>query len=520
MHCWKRKLRNNMNISIQQLLYHANVKWGNRDYIFEKIDGTYVPRTFNNAINDIYALSSSLINLGLQDKNILIYGENSYYWAISDLAIMGFVGINVAVNNQWQVNDIKNVLNFVNVDAIIYSNTNNPQVVSEIKTEYPSITYLSIQEDIPRLIINGYKTINAIMHLKRDTSKPCKIVFSSGTTSTPKAAMISQDNMFFGASGLNDRLNIGSDDRALIFLPLNFTYAGILNLLYSFIFGWQVYLCSNTKELLEDLKNINPTIFCAVPLIYEKIYNGIDKKTLNILNKLIGISNILLKIHIDLRKVLFKKIHHIFGTNQGYLICAGAPFNRVIKKFYNDVGFTLIEGYGLTETSSILSCAYPDDNLSSVGTIFDGIDVKIVDPDSDGYGEIIVKGDNVFLGYINNENANSNSFDDEGYFHTGDIGFIDINNHLFLKGRKKRVIITNNGHNVFPDEIEELFLGKKDINKVKVYQSDNKIIATLYVTTIDTNFDDLVNKINQSLPKYKRISSYDVVLDSIDKRLK
>jgi len=509
-----------MKTTVQELLIEVENKWGNRNYIWQKEAEEYVPKTFSQTVNDVLALAEALLSLNLKGKKIIIYSENSYHWAISDLAIMGYVGVSVVVNKEWKIHDLSNITNFIDIAAIIYSNSKK-DVVNELKEKHPETIYLSMQDDFPTILREGNRIL-AQKANKHDFEKinpdlMSKIIFSSGTTATPKAAMLSQTNMFSGWDGLVKRVPLTENDKCYIFLPLSTTFAGIFNFLFSLLGGWSIYLNADAKTFISDLSIVKPTVVCVVPLVLEKIYNNANKLSVR---TLLAFSNFLLSFGIDIRLSLFKKLHDVLGMQDGYLICGGSFFDPKIKKFYKDTGFIILEGYALTETASVLSITYPNDDITSVGTIYEDIDVKVINPDDDGYGELVVKGDNVFLGYYNNEQATEVAFDEDGYFYTGDIGFINNKRKVFLKGRKRRVIITNNGLNVFPDEIEELFLKYAIINKVKVYEDSNHLAATLYVTNTNVETQLIIDEINQLLPRYMRISKHEVILDTIDNRIK
>ena len=180
----------------------------------------------------------------------------------------------------------------------------------------------------------------------------------------------------------------------------------------------------------------------------------------------------------------------------------------------------MMQAYGLSETSSSIAISYPfDDDLESTGTLFENLDIKIYEPDENQVGELIVKGDALFIGYANDENATKTAFDSEGYFHTGDMAFIK-DNRLFFVGRKKRIIITNNGENVSPDEVEAKLEQIEPIKKATIYQKENKICATLYVDNLDIDYNNIITDFNNNVPKYQRIDEFEVVDNSIDKRLK
>lgn len=485
-----------MNRTIQEILKEDFEKWKDREYIFTRINGIYRAKTFGQTIYDVLALAEMLLAFALHNENIAVYGENSYEWMVADLAIMAYVGTNVAIDKEWEEKSIDNALKRTDVKCLIYSK-DKERIIDTLKTKN-DIIYICMQDDFPDLLAKGYRLLKNKDDIfdfdERKYDKMCKIVFSSGTTSVPKASMLTQRNILCGWDNLYKRAPINENDICYLFLPLHHTYAGLCNFLYSTISGMKIYLCSDTKKIGEELQIVKPTVFCAVPLIYER-FSKIASQT-------------------------GKDLKTLFGGNIKYMFSGGAYFDENIRRQYKQAGLNMMEAYALTETSSIFSIQYSNSpNVKSVGTIFENIDVKVINSDENGCGELVVKGDNVCLGYYGNEKATKEAFDKDGYFHTGDLGYIDEDNELYLIGRKKRMIITGNGENINPEEIEQLILENFKVTKVKVYEDGGIIKATMYVSS-DIDGKTVLKNINKLLPKYKQIREYDIIRDSIDTRLK
>ena len=260
--------------------------------------------------------------------------------------------------------------------------------------------------------------------------------------------------------------------------------------MYSLVAGYKIYLASSTANIGRELLEVNPTIFCAVPLVF---YNLLDAYQ--------------------------DKINMAFGTNIKYLFCGGAAISKETRKIYKDKDLNMMQAYALSETASSLAIAYPyKDDLESSGTIFEDMDVRISNPDNDGIGEIIVKGDAVFIGYTDKD-LTKNVFDEDGYFHTGDLGYIK-NNNIYLKGRKKKMLLTSNGENVMAEAIEENIKSRsKFIKSVKAYTKKDKIVVNVYVDK-DIDIKTIIDEYNKDVPRYERVSDYKVYFDSIDTRLK
>ena len=259
--------------------------------------------------------------------------------------------------------------------------------------------------------------------------------------------------------------------------------------MYSLITGHRLYLASSTSNIGKELLETNPTIFCCVPLVLNKLYDTYKEN-----------------------------IDTAFGNNIRCIICGGAPLSKEIRKIFKDKKMCLMQTYAMNENSYSFTLAYLfHDDLESDGEIYEDIDVKVIDKDNNGIGEIIVKGDNVFQGYTNKK-LNKLVFDKNGYFHTGDLGYIR-RNRLYIFGRKKKMLVTSNGENIDAETIENRIKEKdKNIVEVKAYIKDDKIAVNIYVSDdIDSN---IVDEYNKEVPKYERISSFTIYRDSLDTRLK
>ena len=408
--------------------------------------------------------------------------ENSTKLMEHDLAITFYVGISAPVSKEWKLNDLLSGIDELKADLLIYSDTFE-EYAKEAKKK-ANIDILNINKINPK-----FSEELLDMPIKNQ-NKVAKIVFSSGTTGKSKAVKLSLKNIFAGFDSLLRRCPFNHTDSTYLFLPLNHTYASVYNFFYSLVAGYSIYLSSSTKKIGEELLETNPTIFCAVPLVY----------------------NNLLQAYQD-------KINYAFGKNIKYLFCGGAPLSKETRKFYKDKGLNLMQAYALSETASSFAIAYPyQDDLESTGTIFEDLDVKVVDKDKDGIGEIVVKGDCVFLGYTD-KSLNKRVFDKDGYFHTGDLGYIK-DNKLFLKGRKKKMLLTSNGENVIAESIENNIKERdNNINDVKAYIKNDKLAVDIYVSN-DIDVDKIINEYNKDVPKYERIEFYNIKEDSIDVRLK
>ncbi len=470
-------------MQLKRILKKNYKEWKNDEYIYQKDNnGIYQSITYGKFIEDSLGIAKDLIDQGYKNKKIIIISENSINLMKCDFAISFFVGLSAPVSKEWKKRDLLNGIEELKADLLIYSD-NFKDMVKEIEKEI----------DIKTINMKNLKTIFNLDLFElpiKNQNKAAKIVFSSGTTGKSKAVKLSLKNIFAGLPSLTRRCKFTHEDSTYLFLPLNHTYASVYNFMYSLIKGYRIYLASSTANIGKELLETNPTIFCAVPLVFNNLYQAYQDK-----------------------------ISIAFGKNIKYLFCGGAPITKELRKVYKDNNLNLMQAYALSETASSLAIAYPyQDDLESVGTIFEDLDVKIYEPDKDGIGEIIVKGDCVFLGYID-KSLTKRVFDDKGYFHTGDLGIIK-NNKIYLKGRKKKMLLTSNGENIIASSIEDNIKNRSEsIQTVKAYIKDDKLAVDIYVKD-KIDVDSIIETYNNEVPKYERISSYNIYLDSIDTRLK
>lgn len=471
--------------NIHRILEDGIKKFSEKDFIFERNGNSFLPKSYERFAKDVRGIARALIGMGLKGKNLLMYGCNSYNYMAADAAIMAYVGKSCTISKEWAQHDLLNAARQLNAAALIYS-SDKRECAESLKQQLPQLILIQL-DSICNIAVDGDTPIPAA------DDECCKIIYSSGTTGMPKAVMLSQDNMFANYDSLIKRTPFTPQDKDYLFLPLSHTYAGICNFLYAMISGMSLYLCSDTKLIMEELQMVKPTVFCSVPLIYEKLYAACTSQQLPPAAAL--------------------------GGNTRFLFSGGAYMRPEIRRFLKDAGLDLHEAYGLTETSSLISCEYSDpDDTESVGAVLEGMELAIDSPDENGVGEITVRGGNVFTGYFNNDEATKRAFTEDGFFRTGDLGSIR-NGKLYIVGRKRRMILTANGENVFPDEIEDRFAKYPQISKAKVYERDNYIAAAIY-TTEECDTDTIIAEVNETLPKYAQIRIWDTFNDSIDARIK
>ena len=450
-------------------------------------NNTRIEKTFNDVYKDVLTLSNYFKN-NYKNKHIALMGENSYIWIITFLAIILSGNVCVVMDKDVDEETLVKLLKLSDSKVICYSKDYNSFVKD---MNYQSISL----EDLTNTIEN---LNNNEIDLKIDNAQDAAIFFTSGTTGANKAVLLSQKNMardIYAASSL-----FKPDGSVVSVLPFHHAFGFITSILKPFYYGKEVFLNSSLKYVLRDLKENKPDTLFVVPAFVETFYRQIWKTVRNrhkdkLLKYSLKISNSLLKFNIDLRKILFKEILEEFGGNLHYIICGGAYLDKKYVKWFRGLGIEILNGYGITECSPVVSVNrnnyYKD---GSVGQICRDVEVK---------GDIVMKG------YYKDKKATKEVIKD-GYFYTGDLGYLDKDGFLFITGRKKNIIILSNGENISPEEIESELLKDKGIMEVIVYEEGNKLVASIYPAEEylgnQEYFDNLIYKYNRNKPKNHQIA--------------
>ena len=469
-------------MDVNKLLKEDYQKWKNNQYIFQKEQGRFEGKTFGQFTEDTYRLAEHLLRLGLSDEKVIIYGRNSYALMVADLAVTAFVGISVVVAKDMKGESVRKLAEAIDAKAILYASEKEETVQKILETMH--IRTICFDE-IPRL-----PECEQLFQLTSRNPDVCsKIVFSSGTTGPSKGVQLSLRNIFFGYSELSKRVQYTTEDRVYLFLPLNHVYASCYCYYLSLIDGYQIYLASSTSKIAEELLESQPTFFCAVPLVYQKLLDQYGDQ-----------------------------IGQAFGSRIRFLFCSGAPCPKELRSAYR--GLPMLQAFGMSETAASFSIDYPgDQDEDSAGTIFSNIDARIFDPDEQGVGEIIVKGGNVFLGYLD-EQLTKECFDENGYFHTGDIGKIR-NGKLIVLQRKKKTLVGSNGETMDVSALSEMLCSLDDnILRADLTLVHDRLSADLYVKDPNRSAANAVEQYNQMVLRHERIEHMNIIPDSLDKRLK
>ena len=530
---------------LKDMLNQTGEVYGDRPaYIFKTEEkGKFRTITHKEFRENINALGTTLIQMGLKDKRIALISENRYEWELSYLAVASGVGVIVPLDKALPDNELESLILRSQVEAIIYSskydaimntlrekkNTNLKYFISMDLEENTQGIYAekALVEKGKKLLADGNKTY---IDAKIDSEKMGIMLFTSGTTAMSKAVMLSHKNLVTNVMDIIQRFDLTDEDRFLSFLPLHHVFECTVGFLYPISIGGSIAFCEGVKHMAENIKEFEITAMISVPavfdIIYRKVMKTIEKKgKLANLEKGKKVSQFLLKMKIDLRKQLFKEVHESLGPKLKLVVTGGAALDPETEKGFNDLGFDVEQGYGLTETAPVIAAETPKcRRLGSIGKKFPSVEVKIDDPDEEGIGELMAKGPSIMLGYYENEEATKSALESDGWFHTGDLARIDKDGFIYISGRKKSVIVLNNGKNVFPEEIETLlnkvegiketfvFEKKEDDGDVKVCVEivyDKELIKELYNIEGEENIKeflwDKVKEVNKLMPKYKYV---------------
>jgi long-chain acyl-CoA synthetase len=496
-----------IDTTIKDAIITAFHTWHDRPFLWTNINDVYTPKTYGEVIGTAFALAEYFMDQGLKDEKIAIFAKNSAEWVSADYAITLSSNVSLLIDASWQLFEVQNVVRFIEPRVLLYDKTTS-SIILHLKKSMPNTLFMSL-EDLPEPQDN----VPASLPL-RNPKELAKIFFSSGTTDRPKAIMLSETNMLFGWDEISRRMKgVGPDDVCYVFLPFHHVYANVIILLYVLPIGCQIYLCSSIKDVKKELQLARPTIIHGVPLFYERIYGAIPQPTLQKAHRAIRLANAL-HFNKSIRKILFAQLHNSLGGHIKYLISGGARLDPVIRKFFYEAGLDIITAYAATETAGSLFASVDSTKYESVGRPYKGVFTKIIKPDKTGVGEIAVKGPNVFLGYYDNEAANENAFDNDEYYHTGDLGKFDEEGELHIIGRKKRMILLSNGENVWPDEIEALLHRTKSIVSSRVFSQDASIRAMITISDISnrSSAEKHCMSVNSKLPKYSKIKHFDYVV--------
>jgi long-chain acyl-CoA synthetase len=545
--------------TVKEIFEESINKYSDKEFILEKFNpkGKFENISYKQFGEDVIALGTALTNkYNLSGEKIVIIGENTYYWYVSYMTALCGAGIAVPVDKELPPNELENVINRSKATVVIYS-TKKKDIIKKVENNLPGVKYfVQMNSDeklfgreigIDTIITEGKKLVNSgddsFMKIKIDPEEFKVLIFTSGTTSAAKGVMICNRNLAENINAISAYVKLAPKDRFFSVLPLHHTYESTIGFLLPMAVGASIAVCQGLKYIVPNLKETKPTALLAVPLLIENLYKKINQSIekggkAGLVNSMMHVTNALKNVGIDIKKRVFSEIYENLGGNLKYVVSAAAPIDAKVGKWLQDIGIIFLQGYGLTETAPIaaLTPEY-DTRVGSAGKAVICDEIKIHAPNEKGEGEVWIKGKTVMLGYYENEEATKEVMHD-GWFNAGDIGYME-DGFLYITGRSKNVIVTQNGKNIYPEEIE-LLLGKVDEIKecmvygkqmnpedkeltisVKVIPNYEKIEEKYGKDLTETQIHDIIwdeiKKVNRKLTSYKAIKNLEIKKDEFEK---
>ena len=515
----------------------------------------YVTKTYKEFGEDVLALGTALIKkLDLKNKRVIIIGETQYGWYMSYMAMLCGVGIAVPTDKELPLNELENIAKRSRASAIIYS-PSKAEAVNKLKESIPEIQYfiemksdkslegkdvglLNLVEDGKKIIAAGDDSFEKI---KIDPEAFKILFFTSGTTSNSKGVMLNNRNLAENINAVSAYVKIYNTDRFFSILPLHHCYESTIGFLVAMAFGSSIAVCEGLKYIVPNLQEAKPSLLLSVPLLAESLYKKINEKIVKskkdkLVAAIIAITNGLKAMGIDVKRKVFKDIHENLGGNLRIIVSAAAPIDKKVGVWLEDIGITFLQGYGLTETAPIAALT-PDykPKLGSAGKPIVQATVKIDNPNENGEGEILIKTPTLMMGYYEDEKETRKVIDKKGFFHSGDVGYLDEDGFIFITGRSKNVIVTQNGKNIYPEEIEALLGRVPEIKDVIIYgkspekgskKEDKELIITAKVVVNKEKVKELhgdisaeeiydiiwkqIKEVNKQLTSYKAVKSLEI----------
>ena len=508
----------------------------------KETESNYVSITYNEFSSNINSLGTKLINMGLKNKKIAIISPNRYEWCVSYFAVVNGTGIVVPLDKSLPDNEIESSIIRSKVEAVIFDKSYS-DIFTKIKNDGKSSLefYISMDSDINlefalnfkdlvndgnKLIDNGNKEYT---DAEIDNEKMSIMLFTSGTTSMSKIVMLSHKNIASNINSICRSLLIYPDDVMLSFLPLHHTFECSTTFLTGLHYGACIAFCDGVKHIAKNMAEYKVSVFIVVPILlesmYKKVMKGIaDSGKAKLVTSMSNLANFLLKFKIDVRKKVFSSVLNKLGGRLRLIVSGAAALDKDTLIGFRNFGVTVFQGYGLTETSPVLAVENVNYmKAGSIGMPLYNVELEIDNPGENGIGEIKAKGPNVMLGYYENKEETDNVLKD-GWFYTGDLGYIDDEGYTFITGRKKNVIVLKNGKNIFPEELEALANNIPGVLESIVYgkhDKDDDLLICIKIVYSEETMKELyhdkeiseyksiltneIKKINKNMPAYKYI---------------
>ncbi len=553
--------------TIQEIFKRSIKEYSKKEFILEKFDskGKYSSITYGQYGEDVINFGTALmrkLDLG-ENPRILIISETTYHWYVAYMTLLCGNGIAIPTDKELPDNELENVINRSKADVIIYSEK-KADSIKKVLPNIPNVKYFIkmyseegfdgknvgmkyLIEEGKALVTNGDDAYSKV-EIIPDEFKV--LLFTSGTTSSAKGVMLSSLNLAENVNAVSAYVKVYPEDRFFSVLPLHHTYESTIGYLIPLAFGASIAVCQGLKHIVPNLQETNPTILLAVPLLVENLYRKINanikkSKKDGLVNSMIHVTNALKTVGVDIKRKVFAEIHENLGGKLRIIVSAAAPIDAKVGKWVEDIGIVFLQGYGLTETAPI-SALTPEfqAKVGSAGKAIFSAELKIDSPNENGEGEVLIKTPTLMLGYYEDDEATNEVIeyiDGERWFRSGDIGYLDKDGFLYITGRCKNVIVTQNGKNIYPEEIELLLSKVAEIKECMVYGKEDtddptnkELIISVKVIPnqeeIETNYGkelteeqirDIIwgkiKEVNKKLTSYKAIKNLEIKHDEFEK---
>lgn len=553
--------------TIQEVFYKTIKENKDRTIILQKFDpkGKYTEISYRQFGEDVIGFGTALmrkLQLG-NNPRVLILSETTYHWYVSYMTMLCGNGIAIPTDKELPDNELENVIKRSRADVVIYS-TRKEDSIKKILPNIPNVKYFIkmyseeglegknvgmqyLIEEGKNLVANGDDAYSKIRVIPDEFKV---LLFTSGTTSSAKGVMLSSRNLAENINAVSAYVKLYPEDRFFSVLPLHHTYESSIGFLLPMAWGASIAVCQGLKHIVPNLQETKPTAMLAVPLLIENLYKKINatikkSKKDGLVNSMIHVTNALKMVGVDMKRKVFAEIHENLGGRIRIIVSAAAPIDAKVGKWIEDIGIVFLQGYGLTETAPI-SALTPEfePKVGSAGKAIFKAELKIDSPNENGEGEVLIKTPTLMLGYYEDEESTNEAIDivdGERWFHSGDIGYLDNDGFLYITGRCKNVIVTQNGKNIYPEEIELLLSQVPEIKECMVYgkeDSEDKNNKELIISVkVIPNMEEIeekygkdlseekvrdiiwaqIKEVNKKLTSYKAIKNLEIKHDEFEK---